>query len=91
MKITTNAASELATATDLLEMMNKIEKKAERLNREFRFLTVENVMELTGYSKPTVLAIFNRPDFPACDYGKQKIVFLPAFYDYFMKAVKKSD
>lgn len=91
MKITTNAASELATATDLLEMMNKIEKKAERLNREFRFLTVENVMELTGYSKPTVLAIFNRPDFPACDYGKNKIVFLPAFYDYFMKAVKKSD
>lgn len=91
MKITTNAASELATATDLFEMLSKIEKKAEHLNREFRFLTVEDVMNLTGYSKPTVLAIFNRPDFPACDYGKNKIVFLPAFYDYFMKAVKKSD
>lgn len=91
MKITTNAASELATATDLFEMLCKIEEKAERLNREFRFLTVEDVMKLTGYSKPTVLTIFNRPDFPACNYGKNKIVFLPAFYDYFMKAVKKSD
>ena len=91
MKITTNAASELATATELLETMNKIEEKAQQLNREFRFLTVEDVMQLTGYSKPTVLAIFNRPDFPACDYGKNKIVFLPAFYDYFMKSVKKSD
>lgn len=91
MKITTNAASELATATDLFEMLSKIEQKAEHLNREFRFLTVKDVMRMTGYSKPTVLDIFNRPDFPACDYGKNKIVFLPAFYDYFMKPVKKSN
>ena len=46
MNIKTNAASELATATELLEVIEKIEDKAKHLSQQFRFLTVADVMEL---------------------------------------------
>ena len=91
MIIETNAASELVKAKELLEVFADVEEKASKLKASMRFLTTKDVMELTGLSKPTVLELFKRPDFPICDYGHGYIVFAPAFYDYFMKAVKQSD
>lgn len=49
---------------------------------EIEFLTVEDVMQLTGYSKPTVLEIFNRPDFPVWNYGRKYLVEKNAFLKY---------
>lgn len=91
MKITTNAATELATAEKILELFEILEEKSNKLRQEAVFLSVEDVMKKTGFSKPTVLAIFNRPDFPLCDYGKAKKVYFPAFHEYFMNAVRKDD
>lgn len=91
MKIHTNAVDELKEANELLSVFNMIEEKAESIRQQIGFFTVEDVCKLTGISKPKVLELFNRPDFPVCDYGKKKIVFIPAFYDYFMKAVKTTD
>lgn len=91
MKLETNVISELAQAKELLEIVEQIELKGKALWQEFRFLDIEDVMKLTGYSKPTINALFNRTDFPCCDIGKKKIVFAPAFYDYFMKAVRSED
>lgn len=91
MNITTNATEELKNAKELLTVFNAIEEKAESIKNKIGFFTTEDVANLTGFSMPTVLKLFNRPDFPVCDYGARKIVFIPAFYEYFMKAVKQSD
>lgn len=91
MDIKTNTASELQAAKELLEVFSLIEQKAEKIKQTIGFYTTKDVANLTGLSMPKVLDIFNRPDFPVCDYGQGKIVFIPAFCDYFMKAVKQSD
>ena len=91
MKIHTNAVDELQNANELLEVSSKIEEKAESIRSQIGFYTTKDVVELTGISMPKVLEIFNRPDFPVCDYGQGKVVFIPAFCEYFMKAVKQSD
>lgn len=91
MDIKTNTASELQTAKELLEVFSLIEQKAAKIKQTIGFYTTKDVANLTGLSMPKVLDIFNRPDFPVCDYGQGKIVFIPAFCDYFMKAVKQSD
>lgn len=91
MKIHTNVADELQNANELLEVFAKIEEKAESIRSQIGFYTTDDVVRLMGISKPKVLDIFNRPDFPVCDYGQGKVVFIPAFCEYFMKAVKQSD
>jgi hypothetical protein len=91
MKIHTNAVDELQNANELLEVFSKIEEKAESIRSQIGFYTTDDVVRLMGISKPKVLDIFNRPDFPVCDYGQGKVVFIPAFCEYFMKAVKQSD
>lgn len=91
MEVRTNAASELKDAEQLLKIFNILEEKADKIRNQIGFYTIKDVCELTGFSEPTVQAIFNRPDFPVCDYGKRKIVLISAFCDYFSKAVKVSD
>lgn len=91
MEVKTNAASELKDAEQLLKIFNILEEKADKIRNQIGFYTIKDVCELTGFSEPTVQAIFNRPDFPVCDYGKRKIVLISAFCDYFSKAVKVSD
>lgn len=51
------------------------------------FYTVDDVMEKTGYSKPTVLGMFNMKDFPACTVGRRKLVKKSAFWRMFDKPV----
>lgn len=48
-----------------------------------KFLTVEDVAELTGWDIKTVRRLFCRPDFPCCDYGKSKLVESHALINYF--------
>ncbi|MGN0535704.1 MAG: hypothetical protein ACI4IR_06875 [Eubacterium sp.] len=91
MNIKTNATDELKNAQELLQVFSLIEEKAESIRKQIGFFSTKDVAELTGISMPKVLEIFNRPDFPVCDYGQGKVVFIPAFCEYFMKAVKQSD
>ncbi len=88
MQISTNAVDEVSTAKELLDLFNRIEEKADKIKGSFKFLTIKDVMDLTGYSEPTVQKLFRRKDFPAWEIGKNKIVFAPAFYEYAMKGVK---
>lgn len=88
MRIETNAAEELKAAAELLNTFQKIEESGERIKTLFRFLTIKDVMELTGWSELTVQNLFKRDDFPACELGKSKLVFAPAFYEYAMKGIK---
>ena len=52
---------------------------------------VKDVVKLTGISEPQVQRIFRRKDFPVCDYGKQKLVEIDAFKEYFQHPVLTTD
>ena len=41
---------------------------------EIRFYTVDDLMQMLGWSKTTVLKLFNDPKFPSTDFGRNKVV-----------------
>ena len=59
------------------------------ISSEARFYTIENIQEMTGWSKKTVQKLFNDPRFPASDYGRIKVVEAHALIDYFSKRHEK--
>ena len=71
--------TEVMKIRSLIEQLEKLGGAVDRIT----FLTISDVMKLTGWSRPTVEKTFNRPDFPSCDFGKEKIVELTALRDYF--------
>ena len=40
-------------------------------------------MQMLGWSKTTVLKLFNDPKFPSTDFGRNKVVEAHALIDYF--------
>lgn len=66
-----------------------IENEKLKDNSDIVFLTIKDVIKITGYSKKTVELLFNDPDFPSCDFGKKKIVEKNAFLQYFSKRHQK--
>lgn len=71
--------TELEKATKLFKTILEIENASKALN----FLTIKDVADATGWSFGTVRQLFNRPDFPSCDFGKEKIVEVHAALNYF--------
>lgn len=71
--------TELEKATKLFQTILEIENTSKALN----FLTVKDIADATGWSLGTVRQLFNRPDFPSCDFGKEKIVEIHAALNYF--------
>ena len=71
--------TELEKATKLFKTILEIENTSKALN----FLTIKDVADATGWSLGTVRQLFNRPDFPSCDFGKEKIVEIHAALNYF--------
>lgn len=82
----------LEYAKQLIKEINEdiqiMELNSKTINNEC-FYTVEDVVKLTGYSKPTVLGLFNITDFPACTIGKRKLVKKSAFWKFFNKERKE--
>ena len=56
---------------------------------EIRFYTVDDLMQMLGWSKTTVLKLFNDPKFPSADYGRAQVVEVHALIDYFSKRHEK--
>ena len=52
---------------------------------------LSDVEDILGINTVSARAIFHRPDFPCCDYGKEMTVEITAFKNYFQKAVRKGD
>lgn len=68
--------------TKMEELVNEVKLLEDRLS-EPKFYTIKDAAELTGWSIVTMQEIFNRRDFPSCDFGKRKIVEASAFKQYF--------
>lgn len=53
------------------------------------FIGVEDLMEMTGWGRNTVNKLFDEPDFPCCDFGKEKKAEIHAVLQYFSKPHRK--
>ncbi len=56
--------------------------KVKKLETEVIFLTQKDLREKLGWGKNTVAEMFNRPDFPAIELGKEKVVEVSAFKEW---------
>ena len=61
------------------------------ISSEVRFYTVEQLTKMLGWSEATVHKLFNAPDFPSVDFGKQKVVESHALVDYFSRKRVKAN
>lgn len=86
-----NLQEYLEKAKAISEQLNEIEDKAEALNEQLKFLKLSEVADLMGLSIPATRALFHRPNFPCCNYGKEMVVQKKAFLDYFSKPVLRGD
>lgn len=65
-------------------MQNLIEQDNKRyISSEVHFYTADDIAEMTGWGKKTVLKMFREPDFPSLNYGKAFIVEAHALIEYF--------
>ena len=47
------------------------------------FFSVEDLIAMTGWSKGTILKLFDDPKFPSADFGRRQIIEAHALVDYF--------
>lgn len=79
----------MQVAIDMDTYINKMQEVSGLLKEidtsidKLRFITIKEFSEITGWSPATVQNLYNRPDFPSCDYGKEKIALLSAVIKYF--------
>jgi len=69
-----------------LERITNVVASLKELNdnvKSLAFITINDFCKLTGWSKNTVQNLYNSPDFPSCDLGKEKIAEVHAVIDYF--------
>ena len=61
------------------------------LSSEAIFYSIEDVMELTGWSKRVVQNLFNKRGFPSTNLGKRKLVESHALIAYFSEKRLRED
>lgn len=53
------------------------------MEKDLNFITIKDFSLLTGWSIRTCQNVFNLPDFPSSDYGKEKIAEVEAVRKFF--------
>mgnify|MGYP004526898609 CR=1 FL=1 len=48
-----------------------------------QFISIKEFSKLTGWSQTTVQDLYNRPDFPSTNFGKEKKAEIHAIIEYF--------
>ena len=80
---------QLAIDTDLDEELDKVKELIKSLNevketaKLIQFVAIKEVSNMTGWSEKTVQELYNRPDFPSTDFGKEKKAEVHAIIKYF--------
>lgn len=70
------------TIEQLKELVNKAEELKNNV-RKITFITSAELAEMMHCSVVTAREIFNRKDFPACNFGKEKVAEIGAVIKYF--------
>lgn len=55
------------------------------------FYTTKDIMQLLNLSKGQVQRLFNRDDFPSCDYFKSQVIEYNALYDFFISNIDEKE
>lgn len=79
-------SAELEQIDSQIEKLKELLKLQEEVHNNvisLAFLSVEDVMKLTGWGRNTVNKLFDEPDFPCCDFGKEKKAEIHAVIKYF--------
>lgn len=71
--------------------MNEFIELNEKLyiSSEVHFYTIQDLQKETTWSESTLQRLFNNPEFPAADFGRNKIVESHALIYYFFKRREK--
>lgn len=77
--VNTDLDKQLTNIKELIKTMDILDNKVDKL----KFIDVDELSTLTGWSKRTVQDLFNKPDFPSCDFGKEKKAEIHAVMKYF--------
>ncbi len=83
----TDISEELDKIKELVAMLDEVKEKAHLI----QFISIKDFMKLTGWSEKTVQEIYNRPDFPCTDFGKEKKAEVHAVIEYFKVPRRKKD
>lgn len=75
----TNISEELDKVKELVSCLNEIKEKANLI----QFISIKEFSKMTGWSEKTVQELYNKPDFPSTDFGKEKKAEVHAIIDYF--------
>lgn len=70
--------------------MEQLKEMIEQLS-EPKFYSIKDVAKIINWSEKTVQELFNREDFPSCDFGKEKKVEKYAFTKYFETKRKRGE
>ena len=75
----TNLDETLEKVKQLIEYLDIVEDKSKKL----QFIGISDIVEATGWSPNTVQSLFNDPEFPCCDLGKEKKAEINAVRQFF--------
>jgi hypothetical protein len=75
----TNIGDELDKVKELIKELNTLKENAQLI----QFVSIKEFSKLTGWSEKTVQELYNRADFPATNYGKEKKAEVHAIIQYF--------
>ena len=77
--IDTNLDEQLDKVKEIIHYLREIENTTTLL----RFITIKEFADITGWSVPTVQKLYNSPNFPSTDYGREKKAEIHAIVEYF--------
>lgn len=85
--IDTNIEEESKKIGELLVKYEQLEQQTKKMH----FVTIKEFAKMRGCSIKIAQDIFNLPDFPSEDFGKEKVVSIEALRNFYMQKHKKSD
>lgn len=74
-----NLSEQIEDLKEIANCLEQISNSTEKL----KFITIKEFAKASGMNEQTVQHLFNRPDFPSCDFGKSKIAEVEAVKKYF--------
>lgn len=87
LEINTTTEAELQKLNEYLVKCEEVETKTKQLY----FVNIKEFAEMRNCSLKTAQDIFNLPDFPSEDFGKEKVVSIEALRNWYMTKRNKKD
>lgn len=87
LEINTTTEADLQKLNEYIIKCEEVEEKTKKIH----FVTIKEFAEMRGCSLSVAQRIFNLPDFPSEDFGKEKVVSIEALKEFYMTKRSKKD